>query len=178
MYFLEDEMIGLRNLVSGDIEQGYCDWLNDPEVCRYNSHHRFPMTVGSLEDFVSGANRGNTSIVFAVDEKETGRHIGNISLQSIDYINRQAEIAFLFGEKEMWGKGYATRAAKLLINQAFMELGLNRIYFGTAEDNIGMQRVGEKLNFKVGGILRQALYKHGRYVNIVQFDLLREEWED
>lgn len=151
MYFLEDEMIGLRNLVDKDVEQGYRDWLNDREVCKYNSHHRFPMTVRNLEDFVSGSNMRNTAIVLAVDEKETARHIGNISLQSIDYINRQAEIAFLFGERETWGKGYATRAAKMLIAHAFMELGMNRIYFGTAEDNTGMRRVGEKLNFKMGG---------------------------
>ena len=178
MYFLEDETIGLRNPSADDIKKddGYRDWFNDAEVCRYNSHHRFPMTCQKLYDYVESCNRDISSMVFAVELKSSGTHIGNISLQQIDLINRQAEIAFIFGKKEMWGKGYAFKAAKMLINHAFLELGLNRIYFGTADNNIPMQKLGEKLSFQCVGRFRQALFKHGEYRDILEFDLLKCEW--
>lgn len=176
MYFLEDEFIGLRSLCIEDINGEYKDWLNDSLVCKFNGHHKYPMTREMLVEFVNNVGKDNTRIVFAVDIKASEEHIGNISLQQIDYMNQQAEIAFLFGKKEIWGHGYATRAARLLINHGFYELNLHRIYFGTAEDNVGMQRVGEKLNFKMGGISREAVYKNGKYVDLYRYDLLREEW--
>ena len=151
MFFLENKLIGLRSIKEEDIKGGYADWFNDEEVCKYNSHHKFPMAETALVDFVKNSNLSQSSITLAVEEKESGRHIGNISLQQIDMLNRQAEIAFIFGEKDLWNKGYATMAAKLMIEHAFKELGMNRIYFGTAENNIGMRRVGEKLNFHRGG---------------------------
>ena len=178
MFFLEDEIIGLRCLSEKDIELegGYKDWFNDPEVCKYNSHHRFPMTCSDIENYVRTCNADKTRIVLAIDVKNVNKHIGNISLQQIDLINRQAEIAFIIGDKCSWRNGQAFRSAILLIDHAFVELGLNRIYFGTSKENIGMQKLGEKLGFQLQGVLRQALYKHGRFIDVLQYDLLSEEW--
>lgn len=177
MFFLENDMVGLRVVTEEDIDGDYGEWFNDPEVCKYNSHHRFPMTKSELTDYVRKANAGRTCLLLAVCDKTNNKHIGNISLQQIDMMNRQAEIAFLFGNKEYWNKGYATASAELLIAHAFMELGMNRLYFGTNEKNIGMQKVGKHLGFKKGGVSRQALYKNGRYFDIYHYDILREEWE-
>ena len=176
MYFLESEIIGLRELDHEDIDNGYGDWFNDRMVCKYNTHHRFPVCRRELEAYINLLKDDRTRIVLAVVEKKDSKHIGNISLQEIDLLNRQAEIAFVFGEKEYWGRGYATEAARLLIDHGFTELGLNRVYFGTSEENIGMQKIADKLKFQKGGVLRQALFKNGRYMDIYQYDLLKEEW--
>lgn len=177
MYFLENEKIGLRHLSVNDIKGGYGAWLNSSEVCKYNSHHKYPVYEEDLRDFVESVKGDRSSIVLAVDEKTSHIHIGNISLQEIDFISRQAEIAFLFGETSYWGKGYATMAAALIISHAFKELGMNRIYFGTAENNIGMQKVGEKLGFRKSGVRRQALYKNGNFWDIYDYDMLVDEWK-
>lgn len=176
MYFLEDEIVGLRALNMGDVNGNYSSWFNDPEVCKYNSHHKFPMYPNTIEAYIKSLSDDKSKIVLAVEEKSSKTHIGNISLQQIDLMNRQAEIAFMFGERSYWGKGYATLAARLLIDHAFKELGMNRIFFGTSELNKGMQKVGKHLGFKNGGMSRQALYKDGRFFNIYHYDLLREEW--
>ena len=126
--------------------------------------------------YVQNCGNDNSTLVLAVELKNDCKHIGNISLQQIDMINRQAEIAFVFGDKSSWGRGYATRAAKLLMEHAFKELAMNRIYFGTSEENIGMQKIGENLGFTRGGVARQAIFKHGSYHDIYQYDILREEW--
>lgn len=177
MYFLENEKIGLRHLSANDIKGGYGEWLNSSEVCKYNSHHKYPVDKEELIDFIASVKEDRSSIVLAVDEKTSHIHIGNISLQEIDFISRQAEIAFLFGEVSYWGNGYATMAAQLIIDHAFKELGMNRIYFGTAENNIGMQKVGEKLGFHKSGVRRQALYRNGKFWDIYDYDMLADEWE-
>lgn len=177
MYFFENQNIGLRTLEISDVDGNYFNWFNDKDVCKYNSHHRYTMTKYELEEYVRKINGSRTELVLAVELKEEKVHIGNISLQSINYIDRSAEIAFLMGEKAYWNKGYATEAAVMLINHAFEQLGLQRIYFGTSEENAGMQKIGKKLNFKQEGIRRKALYKNGNFQDIYEYGLLKEEWD-
>lgn len=176
MYFLDNDMVGLRTVTEEDIDGSYGDWFNDADVCQYNSHHKFPMTREEISNYVREVNKGRNCLLLAVCDKTSDKHIGNISLQQIDMINRQTEIAFVIGDKDYWNKGYATMAARLLIDHAFKELNMNRIYFGTADNNIGMQRLGEKLKFHRGGVKRQAIYKNGKYYDVFEYDLLREEW--
>ncbi len=177
MYFLESKELGLRQLTEADVEGNYSNWFNDPVVCKYNSHYKFPKSKEELVNYIRSFKDDRSLLVMAVIEKKSQNHIGNISLQEIDYLSRQAEIAFLFGETDYWNKGYATIAARLMINHAFMELGLNRIYFGTAANNAAMQKIGEKLGFQRSGTRREALFKNGKYYDIYDYDLLKHEWK-
>src|ERR1043165_753827 len=102
--FLSGEKIYLRALSQSDIEGNYRYWLNEPEIVRYNSHGRFPQTPEKLLSYVKSALASNNDLVLAVVEKENNRHIGNISLQNISWVDRNAEIAFLLGEKAFQGK--------------------------------------------------------------------------
>ena len=102
--FLQGANIYLRALNEQDILGNYSMWLNDTEITKYNSHGRFPMTAEKLLIFVQMSSESNTSLVMAVVSRENDIHIGNISLQSINWVDRNAEIAFLLGEKAFWAK--------------------------------------------------------------------------
>ncbi len=177
IYFLEDEDVGLRTLEEADADGNYQNWFNDAQVCKYNSHHRFAMAKEELLAFIRSSHNSRDALILAVEKKETEAHIGNISLQNINYFDRAAEISFLFGDRENWGQGYAAKAARLLIDHAFLQLGLRRIFFGTSEANLAMQKVGEKLGFRREGVRREALFKDGRFYDIYEYGLLKEEWE-
>lgn len=71
--------------------------------------------------------------------------------------------------------GYAAEAAEVLIDHAFNRLNLHRLYCGTADNNIRMQKLAEKLGFIKEGIRRQALFKNGAYHDIIEYGKLREE---
>lgn len=178
VFFLEDQRIGLRTLCENDISGNYKFWLNDGIVCQYNSHHRYPVTVGELEDYVKNVYQGQGSIVLAIVIKENSEHIGNVSLQCIDYLNRTAEFAILLGEKDYWGQGIGEEAGKLIINHGFEDLGLNKIYLGTSENNMGMQRLATKLGFMKEGVRREMLYKNGKYNDVIEYGLLYSEWKE
>ena len=171
-FFIETERLGLRALIHSDIDGNYGDWLNDPEVCKFNSHHRFPQNRSMLSLYVDSVNGGKDCIVFAIIEKKEKQHIGNISLQAINYIDRNAELAIIIGEKKFWGKGYADEAAKAVLQHGFTELNLHRIYLGTSDSNIGMQKLALKLGFTQEGCRTEALYKDGNYHDIWEYGLL------
>jgi len=173
--FLMGEFIYLRILEEKDIEGNYAIWLNDPEITIYNSHGRFPMLVEKLKAFVNEAYNSNSSLVLAVVDKETDEHIGNISLQNINWVDRNAEIAFLLGEKRYWGKNRMFDAGKLLINHGFKMLNLHRIYCGTSSENIGMQKLAVKLGMIKEGTRKNAIYKNGNYLDVIEFGLVTKE---
>lgn len=174
--FLSGKSIYLRPLEEKDIEGNYVKWLNDPEVCRYNSHHVFPYTYEGARDYIKTVSKSPSAVVLAIVLKENDIHIGNISLQDINYINRSAEFAIIIGEKKYWGMGYSKEAARLIVAHGFQELNLHRVYCGTSAKNIPMQKLAVFLGMKEEGLRREAMFKHKRFVDIMEYGLLSREF--
>lgn len=174
--FLQNKRLELRPLRPDDAQSNYVNWLNDKETCRGNSHHVFPYTPEQAEQYIKGMVGSQNNIVLAIVVRDSGLHIGNISLQNIHYVNRSAEFAILIGEKSARASGYGTDAASLIIEHGFKTLNLERIHCGTYSTNLGMKRLAEHLGMTEVGILRKAAFKDGQYLDVVLFDLLRSEW--
>jgi RimJ/RimL family protein N-acetyltransferase len=167
--FLEDELLYLRSVNINDLEGNYSNWLNDPEVNLYNNHCRLPVSIKQQIDYINNKNNSNTDLFLAIIEKNNNVHIGNIILQNINWIDRNGEIAFLLGEKSYWSKGFMYSAGLLLINHAFTQLNLHRIYLATSSTNIGMQKLATKLGFIKEGERIDAQYKNGKFNNIIEY---------
>jgi RimJ/RimL family protein N-acetyltransferase len=174
--FLQGARLYLRPLEDADVSGPYPSWLNDELVCRGNSHHVFPYSLAQASDYVRRA-ASQEAVVLAIVLNDGQKHIGNIALTRIHPVYRSAEFSILLGDAEEWGKGYAREAAALLIRHGFGALNLHRIACGTFATNAAMRRLALSLGMKEEGIRRQAAYKDGRYVDVLEFGLLREEFE-
>jgi ribosomal-protein-alanine N-acetyltransferase len=174
-FFLEAENIYLRLLEPDDVHGDYSLWLNDPEITTFNSHGRFPITKEKLSSYIDHSRSSKNDLILAIVDKTTLKHIGNISLQNISWLDRNAEIAFLLGNKSFWGKGIMNEAGKLLINHGFKSLNLHRIYCGTSSENIGMQKLATKLKMNKEGLRKEAIFKQGQYYDIVEYAILATE---
>ncbi|EHO08783.1 hypothetical protein HMPREF9714_02154 [Myroides odoratimimus CCUG 12901] len=113
---------------------------------------------------------------FAIVEIETKNIVGMVYLTSINYINRTGVMGYLIGEESSRGKGYAKEAVEVLLDYVFMELGLNRISATVLSNNESSLRVMNKLGFIREGCLREAVYKNGKYIDLISFSLLRKEF--
>ncbi|MNY76832.1 putative ribosomal N-acetyltransferase YdaF [compost metagenome] len=69
-----------------------------------------------------------------------------------------------------------TRCCTALINYGFSELGLQRIEIKAATTNTKSQAIPRRLGFKEEGILRQAELVGGKFLDLVLFAMLRDEW--
>lgn len=174
--FIEGKSVNLRILAKEDVSKNYIHWFDDSEVCKFNSHHRFPYSEENLIKYIENLYNSNNNLVLAIIEKNTNIHIGNISLQNINFINRSAEFAIIIGEKDYWGKGIAKECGKLILEHGFNSLNLNRIYCGTSSNNIGMQQLAVFLGFSEEGRRRKAEFKNGEYADVVEYGLLKDEW--
>ncbi len=176
--FLTGERVYLRSLTEADAETGeYPNWLNDAEVCSGNSHHRFGYSRPQALAHIRYLRDDRSSLVLAIALKDTDRHIGNISLQQIDPVSRSAEFAILVGAKDCWGKGLSFEAARLIVAHGFSELNLHRIYLGTFEHNTAMRAVARKLGMTEEGRRREAVWKRGSWIDVVEYGLLAHEYD-
>lgn len=176
--FIKGKKIYLRPLVESDSEGQYPTWFNDAEVCRGNSHHILPYTLDDTHSYIQQANRGQHHLILAIVTSKNDTHIGNITLDNINYINRTAELSIVIGDKSCWKKGYGKEAAKLICDHGFMSLNLNRIACGTFENNLGMQKLAEYLGMIKEGVRRKAIFKNGHYVDIFEYGVLRNEYRE
>jgi RimJ/RimL family protein N-acetyltransferase len=154
----------------------YFQWFNDQDVCAQNSHGRFPNSEGKMRAFFQSLEHSDTQLVLAIVTKKENKHIGNISLQNINRIDQSAEFAIILGDKDFWGKGLAKEAGDLIVRHGFQELNLNRIYCGTTEENRAMQSLAKHLGMKEEGRRRKAVFRHGKYSDVLEYGVLREEF--
>lgn len=174
--FLENKEIYLRPLAAGDISEDYVGWLNDTEVCKFNSHHVFPYDKHKAEEYVKNISSSKEMLVLAIIDKQNEKHIGNVSLQNINLLNRSAEFAILLGDKDYWGKGISKEASLLIMRHGFKALNLHRIYCGTAEGNIAMQKLAAYLGMAEEGRRKEAQFKNGKYNDIVEYGVLNNDF--
>ncbi len=176
--FLTGEKIYLSPLTIDDISQDYVSWLNDIEVCKHNSHATFPNTTAKTLSYIASIEKSMTEIVFTIRWKENNDHVGNVSLQKINWINRSGEIAILIGKKKYWNKGVGSEAYKLLIDYGFNTLNLNRISSGLMISNYGMIKICEKNQMEKEVVMREFLYKNGKYIDAVIYSILLRDFKE
>jgi len=104
-----------------------------------------------------------------------GELAGIASLHGVVWTDRKASLGYWLGEP-FQGKGLVTRTCASLINHAFGELDLNRLEIQCDRENVRSRKVAERLGFSLEGILRQAWWSQGRFVDEAVYGLLKSEW--
>ena len=104
-----------------------------------------------------------------------GRMAGQIGYNYFDRANRRTELGYWLGS-EFQGNGLITRSCRVLIDNAFGDLDINRVEIRCGSENTKSRRIPEKLGFKEEGTARQAEWLHDRYIDLVMYSILASEW--
>lgn len=167
------QKVRLRALEESDLERCY-RWVNDPEVTEHLTL-RFPMSTQQERQWLLQASSGDGDKSFAIEAAD-GQHIGNIGLHRINYLDRNAELGILIGEKGHWNQGYGTDAILTLLKFAFEEMNLHRVYLRVDANHPRAIRCYEKCGFMREGTLRHATYRRGRYQDQHIMSVLADEF--
>jgi RimJ/RimL family protein N-acetyltransferase len=175
--FLVGPRVSLRPLQVEDAQGPYPTWLNDPDVCRFNSHHVMPYLRESAVSYIESCRKNTSDLVLAIVSNDDRRHVGNIALMGVrNNLHRCAEYSVVLGDKSVWGTGVAFEASYLIVKHGFDAFGLARVECGTSEDNAGMRKLAGRLGMKQEGVRRKAMWKSGRFVDIIEYGVLAEEF--
>ena len=161
--FLQAERLYLREVRPDDANETYYRWMNDPGVTRFLESRFAPHSRESLRDYIEGRNNNHDSVFLAIVLKAGDRHIGNLKLEPIHWVHRSADLGILLGERDCWGKGYATDAILLVTDYAFRVLNLRKLTAGCYAENTGSIKAFQKAGWIVEGSRKAQLYSGGSY---------------
>ncbi|HEX2997891.1 MAG TPA: GNAT family protein [Anaerolineales bacterium] len=117
-----------------------------------------------------------SSYYFSIRTLAEDKLLGELGLDVVNWVGREAFVGLGIGETEHWNKGYGTDIMNVLLRYAFTELNLKRVSLSVFEYNPRAIRSYEKAGFRHEGQLRNVLNREGRRWNIVYMGILREEW--
>jgi ribosomal-protein-alanine N-acetyltransferase len=78
---------------------------------------------------------------------------------------------------EHWGKGYATEAARAMLDFGFRELGVQRVWAWCNAENRASSRVLEKLGMHLSHRIDQDQYFKDRWWDTLEYEIFRSQWE-
>jgi len=151
-------------------------WLNDPEVHRHLLVGHIPITKEDEERYYDTQAASPDSYSFEIHVAADGRYIGNVGLQRVSLIHRHGEIGIAIGSKGDWGKGYGEDAIVTCLRFGFLTLGLHAICIRTEEGHERALDLYGRIGFVPTGRERERVYRDGRFVDHVVFDMLDSEF--
>ncbi len=145
-------------------------WATVRELTRLNAAEPYqtPFAI-YLSQYPKGIADPNKR-QFAIETLE-GKHIGNCVCYNVDWTRREAELGIMIGDRVYWGQGYGADAVKTLMQYAFEDMGMQRLFLHTLEWNIRAQECFERCGFTPCG--RIVVKDH----EFIEMELLRDQFD-
>ena len=145
---------------------------NDRRIAENTARIPHPYTLADAEGFLRYIEESETETAFAITLADDAL----IGICGLRMKPRQApEIGYWLGVP-YWGHGYATEAARALIDHAFEDLGLERLEAGARVSNPASRRVLEKCGFQWNSVVLLRIHAIASSAPIDRFRLDRGLW--
>ncbi|MGX4599017.1 GNAT family N-acetyltransferase [Faecalimicrobium sp. JNUCC 81] len=162
MYY--GEKVVLRSYKEEDIEIAL-KLVNDKELKKFLVDCiPFPTSKWEEDEWIKSQKSNKEGTYnFAIEDIETNKYIGGCGINSVNWLTRVAVVGIMIGDKDYWGKGYGTDAMKVLIDFIFNDMNINKIRLSVFSFNERAIKSYEKCGFKVEGVLKNEIFKEGKY---------------
>ena len=111
----------------------------------------------------------------AVVERSSGLTVGDANLEWVSERDRTAEVGFIFDPRHH-GKGFATEAARALVDRAFTAAGMHRVIGRTEARNVASSRVLEKLGMRLEAHFVENEWVKNEWQSEHVYAVLEHEW--
>jgi RimJ/RimL family protein N-acetyltransferase len=122
--------------------------INDRRIAENTARIPHPYSLSDAHAFLSAVNRDQSEPTFLIARTE-GTVIGGCGIHVAN--GPDPELGYWIGVPH-WGRGYATEAARALIDHAFGALGCERLSGRARVSNPSSRRVLEKCGFQWTGV--------------------------
>ena len=172
---LRGQLVYLRPLEPDDadlVSRWYADdrvrkMMGDPPTSQARRRQRYA-------DAVTGD--GDTVYRFIICRLSDDEPVGRTDIFEIDRANGGCAFGIAIGDPALWGQGLGTDAVNAVVDFAFGELRMERVWLDTDAANERAQAVYAKAGFTVEGRLRNVWFQDGGYTDDIRMSILREEW--
>lgn len=168
---LKTKKLYLRPMIEDDA-QFIVNMRNNPKILNSLFSYKMITVQEHLNWYKNNLNNDNR-IDLMICKKDDNKRIGTVNLANIDYKNQKAEFGIMIAES-FWNKGYAYESSDRFINYSFNQLNLNKIYLEVLKENDAAINLYKKLDFREEGILREDIFKNGKFKDVLIMSLLKK----
>ncbi len=174
---LKTETITLRPFRTEDAEPLWQS-LESETINRLTGTHG-TFTREQIDTYVANQIKADSDdrASFIIEANVDKRAVGEVVINEIDRDNHSGNIRIALFDETDFGKGYGTQAVRLMVGFGFRELKLHRISLGVYAFNPRAIHVYEKIGFVKEGVLRDALYWNGEYIDEITMSILEHEYK-
>ena len=177
---IETEHLVLRDLRIDDTAAVHA-YASDPAGVEFLAQG--PNTPDESARFVenairSSAERPRTNFELAITLRDGGTLVGVCGIHVEPPEHLTAEIGYRLN-REYWGCGYASEAARAIVGFGFEQLGLHRIYATCDPENAASVRVLEKCGMRREGHFVEEIrnQRAGTWRDSLYYAILEREWQ-
>ena len=152
------------------------EWLKDKDVTRFFRFNTENATMDSVLAFINDSHNTGDNIHFAITASENDEYLGTVSLKNIDRDAKTAEYAISL-RKKAHGKGCGYEATIKILDYAFCQLGLERVYLNVLSDNEKAVRLYENIGFVYEGEFLNHIMVRNELKSLKWFRLTKFEYE-
>lgn len=170
----DNKRIYLRALEPTDYKTSI-KWRKDDAIWDMLGGTKYFVSEAYEKKWVEDTIFNSKDVKLAICLCENDRYIGNVYMTDIDMLKRSCHSHVLIGEKDCWGKGYAREALLEAIDYMFKDRNIHRIQANILESNVQSLKMHEKCGYKIEGLMRDSVFKNGKFQNQYILSILNDE---
>lgn len=160
---MEERSYFLRGLNFKDKEY-LLNWNRDEEIRRLTGA-LYSVSEIEHEEWFKNKSISKTEKMWCIVDFNSKEPIGVVGLKNFDYISRNSELYIYIGEKKFWGKGIGSKVTSQVLQIAFENLNLHKVYLSVFSYNLRAIKMYEKIGFQVEGELIDNVFRDGKFHN-------------
>jgi RimJ/RimL family protein N-acetyltransferase len=168
------DLVELRPLEPSEAEVVW-RWHRDPEVMRWMDDGYAQSLTSVRKRLEERPRNAYGEVLYGIEVLAQAALIGLVRLRDAEPETGCAELDIYIGEKEHWGRGYATDAMRAMCRYGFEKMRLHKISLTVVTENHAAHRVYRKVGFTDEGRLRQVFRRDGRWYDMFTMGLLEGE---
>ena len=153
-------------------------WRNNPEFRKHFREYRELNMSDQKKWYEEKVLRDPATMMFSIRRVKDNKLLGCCGLVYISRVYKHADLSLYIGWKDAYidTKGYAKESTELLLDYAFKELRLNKVWTEIYVFDKKKKKFYDRFNFKVDGVLRENYYYDGKFWNSYILSILASEW--
>ena len=150
-------------------------WRNSPEVAAY-MYTDHQITEAEHERWFAGVGQDERRAYWIIEMD--GEPVGLANFYDIDRRHHRGAWAYYLAAPSVRGRGIGGYVEYLMIERAFGELGLQKLWCEVLESNRGVWRMHQRFGFQQEALFRRHILKNGEWVDVMGLGLLAEDWPE
>ena len=171
---LRGEKVWLRPVEPADLE---ATSLEESDLAHYAGFRRSFSRAEGERFLQKMASHPDENIQFTICLLGHNESVGGVGLREADRVNGSAEVSIFISKPSDWSKGLGTDAMRVMLDFAFGEMRLERVWLRVFDYNQRAARSYEKAGFVREVLLRHDRFHRGKHHNTDLMAIVRPDWE-